>query len=455
MRRGLAMAKGSIITFEEAMRSTRAECIERFGKHVNPAEASLLKLVDADKLYTNAEGTTLTDHEGKSYLDFTAGYGSLNLGHNPPEVLKAVREATALPAVLLAGYNPLMGALGSSLAAILPGELSVTAFGSGGAEAVELALKTAKASTKRKKFVSCCNGYHGISLGAMSVCGAQKYGEILGPLMDHCETVPFGDLSALEQKLKGQDVAAFIVEPVQGEGGAVAPPLGYLKEAEQLCHKYGSLLILDEIQTGFGRTGKMFAMEHEGVVPDIVTLSKSLGSGVVPISVSVTTEEIWKRGFGGRDRFDLVISTFGGNPAACAAALKTIEIMRRDDIPAKAAELGDYARKSLERLMSEQKLAKEVPGQGLLLGVGIDAPKVPGDENVAAMVLNRLLNKHGILTSLYDLAPSIIRFEPPLIVTRAEIDEAVQALDESLSKGTLGLTMGFAKSVIGRKVRRP
>ena len=329
-------------------------------------------MVNIDKRYTRAEGATLQDDEGNTLLDFTAGYGALNLGHNPPEVLEAVKAASALPAVLLMGHSPLMGALASNLAMILPGELEVSSFGSGGAEAVEIALKTARASTKRKKFLSCINGYHGLSFGAISVGGAARFCEVLGPLMERCESIPFGDLEALESKLREDDVAAFVVEPVQGEGGAVVPPKGYLKAAEEACHKHGTQLILDEIQTGFGRTGKLFAMEHEGVVPDIVTLSKSLGSGVVPISAAVTTEEIWKKAYGSRDRFDLVISTFGGHSRACAAAMKTIEIMVRDKLWERAADLGAYAEKGLSRVSSEGKHVKDVRGMGLLLGVEQD-----------------------------------------------------------------------------------
>jgi putrescine aminotransferase len=440
------------------MKSTRRDSIDSFRKHVNPEEASLLKLANVDKMYTRALGTRLWDDEGRAYLDFTAGYGALNLGHNNPEVLAAVREAASLPSVLLAGYNPLMGALARNLSLILPGELSHTSFGSGGAEAVELALKTARASTGRKKFVSCANGYHGLSFGALSVGGAERYCEALGPFLNGCETVPFADLPALEEKLRGRDVAGFIIEPIQGEGGAIVPPAGYLKGVEEVCRKYGTLLILDEIQTGFGRTGKLFALEHDRVTPDIITLSKSLGGGVVPISASVTTEDIWKSAFGKRDRFDLVVSTFGGHAAACAAALKAIEIALRDELPSKADELGRYSMKRLEELKSKHRAIKEIRGKGLLLGIELESPRIPGanmDENYSAMVISRLLNDHRILTSYYDLDTKVVRFEPPLIVTKQEIDQAVEAIDDVLGRRTSGLVLSFGKSVMSRMVNPP
>lgn len=451
------MAKNTqFMSFEQAMKSSRGCMCESFSKHVNPQEASLLKMADLDKRYVRASGIHLYDESGKEYMDFTAGYGSLNLGHNPPEVLKAVEEARSLPSVMLAGYNPLMGAVGQDLAALLPGDLSVASFGSGGAEAVEIAMKTALASTGRRKFLACENAYHGLSLGALGLCPSERNLGVIGAHTLQTETVPFGDLSALETKLKSKDFAAFIVEPVQGEGGARVPPAGYLKGAEELCRRYGSLLVLDEIQTGFGRTGKMFALEHEKVEPDIVTLSKSLGAGVVPISVSVTSEDIWKRAFGARDRFDLVVSTFGGHPAACAAALKSMEISMRDRLPERAAELGAYAKSRLADLKKEHDVIAEVRGQGLLLGLSLRPPSVPGmnmRENYPAMVISRLLNVHGILTSYYDLDPTVVRFEPPLTVTKEELDTALDAFDRVLDKGLAGLSLGFMKTVLSRSAK--
>ena len=445
-----------IMTFDRAMQLSRNESTDLFGRHVNQPLSGLLKLANADIRYSKAEGIYLYDEDGLPYMDLTAGYGALNLGHNPKEVIKAVNEAQKLPAVLLVGHNPLMGALGNALASILPGDLSVAIFGCGGAEAVENALKTARAGTGRKKFVSCMGGYHGLSFGALSVCGSERFRMKVAPLLDHCELVPFGDLKALEQTLQGKDVAAFMVEPIQGEGGAVVPPKGYLRGASDLCRKFGTLLIFDEIQTGFGRTGKMFAMEHEDVIPDIVTLSKSLGSGVVPVSVSVTSEKIWMKAFGSRDRFDLTISTFAGNPAACAAALKTIEIMQRDDIPAHARTLGDYARKKLQDLKTKHELIKEIRGNGLLLGIELEtAGLLSGtmEQNLSIMVMGELLHKHNILTSYFDFDPKVLRFEPPLIVTTEQIDNAVDALDKVLSKGKQAITLSFGKTAIGSILR--
>jgi len=438
------------------MHLSRHESTKLFAKHVNHPLARLLKLGNGDLRFSRAEGIYLYDEKDRPYMDFTAGYGALNLGHNPPEVIEAVDEARKLPAVLLVGFNPLMGALGQTLAAILPGDFAVSIFGSGGAEAVENAMKTARASTGRNKFVSCMHSYHGLSLGALSICGSERLRLPAAPLLEHCGLVPFGDLISLERKLRDRDVAAFIVEPVQGEGGAVVPPQGYLPGAAELCKKYGTLLVFDEIQTGFGRTGKMFAMEHEMVTPDIVTLSKSLSSGVVPVSACVTSEKVWTKAFGSRDRFDLTISTFSGNPAACGAALKTIEILRRDSIPDRARELGEYARDKLLTLKARHELIKEIRGRGLMLGIELDTAGLFSEtlkQNLSVMVITELLHKHHLPTSYYDFDPTVLRFEPPLTVTSEQIDEAVEALDKVLARGKRSLVMSFGKTAIWSMLR--
>ena len=444
-------------TVEQAIARKPDETFEAFAEHVNPVEARLFRLAGAHKRYVRAEGLYLYDDAGRPYMDFTAGFGALNLGHNPAEVLAAVRAAQSLPSVLLAGYSPLAGALAETLASILPGDLSMVMFGNGGAEAVEIAMKTARAATGRTRFVSCDNSYHGLTFGAMSVSGGRRYQSVFGPLVEHCETVPFGDAAALRQRLAKDDVAAFLVEPIQGEGGAVVPPDGYLEEAEKACRAHGTLLVVDEIQTGMGRTGRLFACEHDGIVPDMMLLSKSLGAGVVPISVCCTTEEIWQRAYGSRDRFDLIISTFGGNPAACAAGLKAIEMTLQDDLPQRAATLGRHAKRRLEEIAQKHEIIKNVRGRGLLLGLELNPPHLPGEyaaENLAAMIASCLLNDHGVLTLYFDLAPTVIRFEPPLIVTQAELDRAIEAIDHVLGLGVAGLALSVGRGAITRFVHR-
>jgi len=424
--------------------------VERFSKHVSPVEARVFKLLNVDKRYVKAEGIRIFDEQGEEYLDFTAGYGALSLGHNPTEVLRAVQEAAILPTILSyhVGMHPLIGALAENLHRLLPGHPDISCFGSGGAEAVEIALKTARASTGKKRLIHADWSYHGLSLGSLSVSGG-TYKRHFGPLLPNCENVPFGDLHALEAKLREGDVAAFIVEPVQAEAGAIVPPKGYLAGAKELCNRHDALLILDEIQTGFGRTGRMFAAEHDGVEPDIITVSKALSAGVMPISASVTSTEVWTRAYGPEDRSSAIISTFRGNPKACAAALKATEILVRDGLVENASKMGEYALQKLQDLKTRHRNIKEVRGLGLLLGIEF------ASENASAFVLSRMLNKHHIILSNYDHRPDVIRFEPPLNVQKDDIDRVMEALDETCGKSSAGLALSAGMTALRRTLRPP
>jgi len=446
----LKTKEAELITLEEALVSTRRQMVDRFSKHVSPIEARIFRLLNADKRYVKAEGIRIFDEHGEEYLDFTAGYGTLSLGHNPTEVLTAIQQAATLPTVFSfhVGMHPLVGALAQNLHRLLPGHPDISCFGSGGAEAVETALKTARASTGKKRLIYADKSYHGQSFGSLSVTG-RAYRRRFEPLLPNCENVPFGDLQALELKMRQGDVAAFIVEPVQAEGGCNIPPKGYLPGARELCDKYDALLILDEIQTGFGRTGKMFAAEHEGVKPDIIVVGKALSAGVLPMSASVTSYEIWKEAYDAEDAWDSLISTFRGNPKACAAALKAIEVLVRDGLVEHARKMGEYALQRLQDLKTRHKNIKEVRGIGLILGIEFPS------ENTSSFILSRMLNQHHIILGNFDHRPDMLRLQPPLIVQKEEIDRAVEALDEACGKGSLGLALGAGRTALGRALRPP
>jgi putrescine aminotransferase len=442
-----------LVTLEQALRADDASAFAWFAAHVNPKEARLLRLGNVHRRYVRAAGCCLYDAAGREYLDLTSGCGSLPLGHNPPEVIAAVQGAQRLPSVLLMGYPPLAGAVGKSLSALLPDGLSVVTLGSGGAEAVEIALITAALATGRDGVVAVENSYHGHTLAtlALSRQGPDRF-QSAAKMWD-LRSVPLGDLAALEAALADRNVAAFLIEPILGEGGAVLPPVGYLRGAEALCRNYGTLLILDEIQTGFGRTGRMFALDHDGVRPDIVTVGKAFGGGVIPVSAAVTTPEIWQRAYGDGHHFQLAINTFGGNAAACAAALKTMEILVRDGLANRAATLGAHAILRLEALRQRRPIVKSIRGRGLLLGIEIDPPSNP--DRHAGLIVSRMLEQHGVLTSFYERDRRILRFEPPLIITEAEIDRAVEAFDEVLGHSLGGLTLGHATTLAKRSLRLP
>lgn len=436
-----------IVSLDEALKASREQTRQWHRDYVNTALVSLLSLLDFDRGYVKAEGARVWDSEGREYLDFLGGYGSLNIGHNHPKVWEAIEKARGRPTILQATLSPLVGALAKNLAAITPGNLKHTFFCNSGAEAVEGALKTARLSTGKKKIIYTENSFHGKTFGALSVTGRKKYQQPFEPLVPDCFSIPYGDLRLLELELQRGEVAAFIVEPVQGEGGVVIPPDGYLKNAEELCHRYGALLIVDEIQTGFGRTGKMFACEYESAKPDILCLAKSLGGGLMPVGAFVTTEEVWSKAYGGMNNCLLHTSTFGGNLLACAAALAAIEVLVKNDLPAQAKEKGSYFQNKLKKLEEKYEMIKEVRGVGLMIGVEFYQPtsgwleKLSGgalnklsEEYFASLVASELLNEYQIITAYTLNNPNVIRLQPPLVVEEEQLDKVVSSLDEICRK---------------------
>lgn len=436
-----------LISVEEALKLSRRETIELHKSHMNPTLVSMLKLLDFDKRFVRAEGSYVWDEDGNKYIDFLAGYGSLNLGHNHPRVIEAIASVDDAPNILQISLSPLAGALAHNLSVITPGRLKHSFFCNSGAEAVEAAIKTARAATGRHQLIHTEGAFHGKTMGALSVSGRDKYKKVFKPLVGGMEAVPFGDTDLLEARLKYCDAAAFIIEPIQGEGGIIVPPPGYLKNVEKLCRKYGTLLILDEVQTGLGRTGALFACNHEHVVPDIMALSKSLGGGVMPIGACITSENIWKRAYGGFDKATLHTSTFGGNARACAAAIASIEVMLDEELPAKAKENGEYMMKKLHGLHLKHKMINDVRGKGLLIGIEFREPfkgyldKLSGGllnqlyhEYFASMIASQLLNNYKIITAYTLNNPNVLRLEPPLNIVREDIDTLVDALDELCQK---------------------
>lgn len=460
--------KENIISIDEALELNRETIKKIYNTNVNPALGNLLALLNFDKKYIKAQGTQVWDEKGNSYLDFLGGYGSLNIGHNHPAVIEAIDKVKFLPNILQARINPLAAALAHNLAQITPGELSNVFFGNSGAEAVEGALKTAKIYSGKGKIIYCEGSFHGKTIGALSVTGRVKYQKPFYPLIPQCESVPFGDLEALERALKDKDTACFIVEPIQGEGGIILPPEGYLKAARELCTKYEALLIVDEVQTGFGRTGKIFASEWDGIAPDIMCLAKALGGGIMPIGAFITTKEIWEKSYGSTDRATLHTSTFGGNSWAAAAALATLEVLLDGDLAYEAREKGDYLLERLAQLKSQYTLIKDVRGKGLLIGIEFQQEqsvldKLTGGkvseltkEYTGALVAGELLNKHNIITAYTINNPNVIRLEPPLTVTYEELDYVINSLDKTFAsnKSVIKLALSSSKSIIGSLLKK-
>lgn len=408
-----------------------------FGKYVNPGLASMVKLLNFHRKFVKAQNLEVVDDQGKVYLDFLGAFGALNFGHNHPYILAAINDVSREPKILPSSLNPYAAALGHNLAVLTPGDLQVSFFCNSGAEAVESALKLAKAATKRHRFVYCQNAFHGKTLGALAVTGREKYRQPFEPLGVENTEVPYNDLEQLELALQMGDVAAFIVEPIQGEGGIVVPDTGYLLGAQNLCHKHGVLLIVDEVQTGLGRTGYNFACQSEDVVPDILCLAKSLGGGIYPMGACVTSERLWRQAYGTFDRALLHTTTFGGNTVACVAALASLELLVNEQLAQQAAEKGAYFLHRCQALIEHTGLLKEVRGRGLLMGLEFNTSTLWGkrlNEYIGAMVAGYLLNAKGIITAYTLNRPNIIRLEPPLTVTYEQLDDCLLALKEALGQ---------------------
>jgi len=399
------------------------ETYENYRDYVNPPLARVMKL-SGSPVEVSADGASITDHNGKTYLDFAGGYGVFTLGYRHPRVVEAVRAQ--LDVMALSGrtmFNPLLGRLAKRLAELTPGDLKISFFANSGTEAVEGALKLARAATKRTKFVGTHGAYHGKTFGALSVSGREAFQTPFAPLLDDVRHVPFGELDALAAAIDG--AAAVIVEPVQGEGGVNVPPEGYLRGVRALCDRSGAVMIADEVQTGLGRCGALFACDLESVVPDVMTLAKGLSGGVMPIGAYVARPAVWNAAYSKAPL--LHTSTFGGNPLACAAALAALDVLVGDDLAANArargAELLDGARAIAAKYPDA---IADVRGAGLLVGVELRS------EGYAGTIIPELL-KRGVTAAWTLNQQRVIRLEPPLIVDAKQIATALAALDAAVA----------------------
>jgi putrescine aminotransferase len=420
-------------------------------EHINPVFMEAIDLFGFGRTFVRAEGLSLWDAEGREHTDFLSGYGALALGHNHPDVHAAVDEVlrTPTPHFLLVSPHPLAAELARRLTSLAPSGLDRCFLGSSGSEAVEGALKLARAATSRPRLLAADGSYHGTTLGALSVTGNRKHRTPFEPLLGGCQFVPFGDVDAVERELRRRDVAGLILEPVQGEGGVRVPPPGYLAEVAKLCRKYGTLLILDEVQTGLGRCGHLFACAADSVEPDVLLLAKGLSGGLAPISALLTRRALWDRAYGTFERQDLHCSTYSGGPVACAAALATLAVIERDALCVKANELGAYLGERLRAVTAGHRLIREVRGLGLFWGLELRTPfaGVPADLVGQWLVVGLL--ERGQLTQTCGDAPSVVRVQPPLTVTRTAIDGFVDALSRTLTEHATGVVSSMA-GALGR-----
>ena len=452
--------KTNWIKLSEVGKKPYAECVELFREYINPGLVSLLEMGEYTAIEPHsARGTTIIDKNGRKILDFISSYGALNLGHNHPDVKKAIidilhDEKIDLSKELL---SPYAACLAHNLSQLTPGSLDRFYFCNSGTEAVEAALKLAARyfKGKRSQFIYADNSLHGKTLGSLSVTGGNRLREFF-PLLPE-KKVPFGDAQAVREVLQQdqatgeESIAAVILEPIQGEAGVIVPPDGYLRQVRQICDQHGVLLILDEIQTGMCRTGTFFACEHEKVAPDLLVLAKSLGGGIASIGATIATRDVFETAYDNPHDCLVQTSTFGGRTTSCVAAMAALEVFREKNLAHQAETLGNRLLAGLNKLKKKYpQWIRDVRGRGLMVGIEFDEQvveqvrylpaKIPGLKNVLkehlpGMIAAALLKQHGILGTLMLNNRSVLRVYPPLVVTREEIDLFIRALDDILSQG--------------------
>ncbi|HUH96739.1 MAG TPA: aminotransferase class III-fold pyridoxal phosphate-dependent enzyme [Anaerolineales bacterium] len=419
---------------EEAHRIIN-ESKENFAEHYNrnwlEYRKSVTEAGDWAAVEWSGSGATFKDVLGREYLDFLGGYGMMDLGWSHPvvvEMVKAQLNRSPMPSQEL--IDPLRGVLARLLATITPGALKYSWFAASGTEANEAAIKIAKLFTGKAAFIVAVNAFHGKTMGSLSLMGKSDYRAALGPLYGGAVYhVPFGDAAAVERQLEicekvGIGVAAVIFEPIQGEAGAIVPPDDFWPRVRAATKKYGVLLVADEVQTGLGRTGKLWGVDHWEVAPDILTVAKSLGGGVMPISAVCTTEEIY-RPMMYPNPF-MHTTTTGGGALACSAAIASIHVTLRERLWEQAAEKGGYLMEKLGRLSVQySQIYEKITGKGLLIGMHFKSPEI--GYKVAAGLFQRGILVAGTLTSA-----RTIRVEPPLIISYEQLDTLLERLEATL-----------------------
>ena len=416
-------------------------------QHLNSTLVRVQRIIGFDHVYARAAGAYLYDLDERDYLDFLSGYSVFNIGRNHPTVQRALRDVLEmdLPNMVQMDCSLLSGLLAEALLKKTPPHLDAVFFCNSGAEALEGAIKFARAATGRSGLVSLEKAFHGLSHGALSTMGDESFREGFGPLLENCARIKMGDLAALQKLLAKRDIAALLIEPVQGKGVNL-PADDFYPQAQRLCRAHGTLLICDEVQTGLGRTGRWWGFQHWDLEPDIITVAKSLSGGYVPVGAIVTRRAIYQKTFSRLDRCVVHSSTFGRNNLAMAAGLATLQVLEDENLVERAEEQGTELIRRLNELKAKHSLIKEVRGLGLMIAVEFHEPRELAmkmgwkllhkveRELFAQMLVTSLFQKHRILTQIAGHAMDVLKIIPPLIIGPREIDRFVTALDSVLTE---------------------
>jgi len=433
------------MTLRELLEQHAGEELDLYAQTINPQFIRLLRTIGFDRRWARAEGAYLYDADGTRFLDLLGGFGMYNVGRNNARLRAALVETLELetPGKVQLGVSPLPGLLASALLERAPSSLGRVLFTSSGTEAVEAALKLGRAATGRSKVVSCEHGFHGLTLGSLSAAGDAAFSERFGPLLPGFSRVPFDDLDALEEALHGEDVAVFIVEPVQGHGPHF-PSAGYLQGAQELCRRFGTLFCVDEVQTGFGRTGRMFALDHWDLEPDLLTVAKSLSGGYVPVGALLMSTAVFDAVFDSLEHSVSHGSTFAPNDLAMAAGLATLDELDGQDLPERAARIGELLLERTRPLVERYEVVKDVRGLGLIWAIEFEEP-AGGSRSwrmlervqpglFAQLVVAPLFSDHKILTQVAGHDSNVIKILPPLVLSEDDVDWFVAALEVTLAR---------------------
>ncbi len=426
------------------VKAHEGENYELHAQHINPANVRTLKTIGFDRCYTRAEGPYLWDVAGHKYLDMLSGYGVFGLGRNHPEVRRVLKDFLDLeyPSLVKMEAPLLSGLLAEQLKKHMPSQLDMVFFTNSGAEGIETAMKYARCATGKPAILHCEKSFHGLTYGSLSLNGDESFREGFEPFLSDCRKIPFNDLAALERELHRGDVAAFIVEPIQGKGVNLPSP-GYLVEAAKLCRQHGALFVDDEVQAGMGRTGKFLASEHDGDVdPDIVVLAKTLSGGFVPVGAVLCKKWIHEKVFSSMNRSVVHSSTFSQGSFAMAAGLAALDVLDRERLIQRADKMGGLLMEGLRAMIPRFEFMKEIRGRGLMIGIQFGSPQSftlktawtlmhKMDKSLfpqAAII--PLMDKHHIITQVAGHHIDVIKLIPPLVISEDDVKWFLTAFED-------------------------
>jgi ornithine--oxo-acid transaminase len=431
---------------QEIIRARTGEEMALNDRFLNPQMGRILRTLGFDKVWRSGEGAHLIDSHGERYLDMYGGYGVFAIGRNHPAAIAAIEEVMDARTANLPqlGVTLLSGVLAEQLLARAPESVAAMVPASSGTEAIEAAIKIARAATGRARVLYAEHAFHGLTLGALSLNGNAEFRDGFGPLLPGCDPVEFADLEGLERELARGDVAAFVVEPVQGKGVNL-PPDGYLPGAQKLCRDAGALFVCDEVQTGLGRSGRFLALEHWNLQPDIVCLSKALSAGLVPVGAVLVSRRAFARVFSGMERAVRHGSTFGGNDLAAAAGLAMLRVLEQEGLIARARRLGDLLLELTVPLVERHEMVTDVRGLGLMWAIELGPPSGRAHRTLWDLVEGRqpglfaqlltvpLFHEHKILCQVAGHQMNTVKALPALVIEEEEIRRFAAALEDVIT----------------------